>query len=143
MPGTTGRRSQRRILEASLAASVLAGAPSFFIALRGEGVGGAVRYGVRATRAVGTLVPPRRPGLLAGALTHFAISGAAGQALGRMLPRRHSFLWGAILGTAMGLAGPGLVGRRVAAVAALPFGPQLADNIAFGLIFAVVADRPS
>jgi hypothetical protein len=43
----------------------------------------------------------------------------------------------------MGLIGAGLIGRRFAAVRALPFGPQLADNVAFGVIFAVVADRPT
>jgi hypothetical protein len=35
----------------------------------------------------------------------------------------------------------GVVGRRFDAVRELPFGPQPADDIAFGLIFAVAADR--
>jgi hypothetical protein len=43
----------------------------------------------------------------------------------------------------MGLIGAGVVGRRFPAIRALPFGRQLADNVAFGIIFAVVADRPS
>jgi hypothetical protein len=43
----------------------------------------------------------------------------------------------------MGLVGAGVVGRRSAAIRELPFGLQLADNIAFGIIFALVADRPS
>jgi hypothetical protein len=42
----------------------------------------------------------------------------------------------------MGFVGAGLVGRRFVAMRELPFGPQLADNIAFGVIFALVADRP-
>jgi hypothetical protein len=42
----------------------------------------------------------------------------------------------------MGLIGVGIIGRRFAAVRALPFGRQLADNVAFGVIFAVVADGP-
>jgi hypothetical protein len=43
----------------------------------------------------------------------------------------------------MGLVGAGVVGRRSAAIRALPFGLQLGDNIAFGISFALVADRPS
>jgi hypothetical protein len=43
----------------------------------------------------------------------------------------------------MGLIGAGVVGRRFPAIRELPFGPQLADNVAFGIIFAVVADRPN
>jgi hypothetical protein len=43
----------------------------------------------------------------------------------------------------MGLVGAGLVGRRFPAIRDLPFGLQLADNAAFGVIFAFVADRPN
>jgi hypothetical protein len=41
----------------------------------------------------------------------------------------------------MGLVGVGLIGRRFSAIRELPFAPQIADNIAFGVIFALVADR--
>lgn len=93
-----------------------------------------MRYGVRATRAVGTLVPPGRPNLIAGVATHLGLSLAFGQVPGRVLPRRHSALWGTAYGAAMGLVGAGIVGRRFNAVRELPIGPQLADNMAFGRI---------
>jgi hypothetical protein len=139
----TGVRSQRQILEATIAASLLSAAPSVLFTLQRDGVGGAWRYGVRATRAIGTLVPPGRPNIVTGTATHVMISAAFGQVLGRLLPRQHSVLSGAAAGAVMGLIGVGAVGRRFAAIRALPFGPQLADNIAFGLIFAAVADRPA
>jgi hypothetical protein len=141
MPGAPAARSRRRILEATAAAGVLAGAPSLVVALSREGVAGTWRYAVCATRAIGVLVPPGRPNLLAGAVTHFAISAAAGEVFGRLLPVRHSLAWGAAGGAAMGLVNVGLIGRRFPAIRALPFGRQVADNVAFGVIFAAVADR--
>lgn len=142
MPRTTSGRPQRRILEATFAASLLSAAPSLLSSGRRDGLTKAWRHGIDATRAIATLVPPGRPNLVVGAATHFGISAAFGQMLGCLLPRRHSAAWGAAAGAAMGLAGIGLVGRRLPALRALPFGPQLADNIAFGVIFAAVADRP-
>jgi hypothetical protein len=143
MPRTTRRRPQRRILEATVAASLLSAAPSLLSTVGRDGVRATWRYGVGATRAIATLVPPGRPDVLVGAATHFGISAGFGQVLGRLLPIRHSVLWGAAGGAAMGLIGAGVVGRRFPAIRALPFGRQLADNIAFGIIFAVVADRPN
>jgi hypothetical protein len=142
MPRSASRRPQRRVLEGTIAASLLGAAPSLLSCLRRDGVGGALRYGLGATRAVATIVTPRRPNLVLGAATHVGISVALGQVLGRFLPRRHSALWGAVAGAAMGCLGAGLVGRRFPAIRELPFGPQLADNIAFGVVFALVADRP-
>jgi hypothetical protein len=130
------------VLEGTIAASLLAAAPSLLSSLQRDGVGGAWRYGLRATRAVATIVPPRRPNLVLGAATHVGISVAFGQVLGRLLPRRCSALWGGAAGAAMGCFGAGVVGRRFPAIRALPLGPQLADNIAFGVVFALVADRP-
>ncbi len=140
MPGAAAR-PQRRVVEATAVASVLAGTPSLVVALSREGVAGTWRYGVRATRAIGVLVPPGRPNLVAGVVVHFAISLVAGEAFGRFLPLRHSLAWGAIGGAAMGLVNVGLVGGRIPAVRELPFGRQIADNVAFGVIFAAVADR--
>lgn len=122
-------------------AATLGAAPSMLYSLHPDGVRGSLRYGLRATRAVGTLAPPGRPGLIAGTATHLGISVAFGQVLGRLLPRRHSALWGAASGAAVGLVGAGAIGRRFDALRELPFVPQLADNIAFGVIFAVVVDR--
>jgi hypothetical protein len=141
MSGARAGRPRRRVLEATAAASVLAGAPSLAVALSRGGVAGAWRDGMRATRAIGVLLPPARPNLVGGAVAHFAISAAAGELFGRLLPVRHSVAWGAAGGTVMGLVNVGLIGRRFPAIRALPFGRQVADNVAFGVIFAAVADR--
>ena len=144
MPGTTGRRRrpQRRIIEATVAAGLLGAAPSILYTLHRDGGRGAWRYGLGATRAIATVVPPGRPNVVVGAATHMGISVVVGQALGRLLPLRHSAQWGAVGGAAMGLAGAGLIGHRFDGIRDLPFGRQLADNIAFGIVFALVADRP-
>lgn len=142
MPGVRAPRPRRRVLEATAAASVLAGAPSLAVALSRDGLVGTWHYGLRATRAIGVLVPSGRPNLGAGVLAHFAISVAAGEVFGRFLPRRHSVAWGAAGGAAMGLVNVGLIGRRIPAIRELPFGRQIADNVAFGLIFAALVDRP-
>ena len=44
-------------------------------------------------------------------------------------------------GLAMGVVNVGLIGRLFPAIRALPLIPQLADHIAFGTLFALVADR--
>jgi hypothetical protein len=120
-------------------ASVFGAAPSLLYGVRRDGLRGTWQYGVGATRAIATLLPPRRPNLIVGAAAHFTISAAFGLALGRFLPIRRSAMWGGASGAVMGLIGG--VGRRSTAIRELPFGRQLADNIAFGVIFALVADR--
>ncbi|HEY1828432.1 MAG TPA: hypothetical protein VGF87_10445 [Acidimicrobiales bacterium] len=137
------QRSRRRVVEATALAGILGGAPSATHALV---VGGDLRsvvdYGLRATRAVGTLIPPGRPGLLRGTLAHFGISFLVGAVLARVLPRRHSALWGAAAGLGIGAFNLSVIGRRFPDIAALPLAPQLADNMAFGAVFALVVDRP-
>lgn len=99
--------------------------------------------GLTATRAIGTLVWPGVPGLARGALAHGGVSLVVGGALGVMLPRRWSIAWGALAGLAIGWVNLAVIApRRYPAIASLPLGPQLADNAAFGAIFAAVA-RPS
>ena len=136
-------RSQRRILEGAAVAAVLSGAPSSVWALaRGGSPRAAWASGVEATRAIGTLVPPGRPGSVRGALAHAAISVAVGEALGAWVPRSRSVAWGALGGLAVGWVNLGVIARRrYPQIAALPLGPQLADNAAFGAVFAAVADR--
>ncbi len=123
-------------------AALFSGLPSTLYALRS---GGSPRYAVRyvynATCAVGTLVPPGRPGFMRGAIVHLGISVAVGEAFARTLPRRRSVVWGAAAGLAIGAVNVGLIGRRFPAISALPLIPQLADNVAFGVLFAAVADR--
>jgi hypothetical protein len=76
-----------------------------------------------------------------GAIVHLGISVAFGEGLARTLPRRRSVVWGATAGLAIGVINVGVIGRRFPAISALPLIPQLADNVAFGVLFAAVADR--
>jgi hypothetical protein len=136
------RRPQRRILEAAAVASVLSGAPSVTHALTQGTVRSAARYAVDATRAIGTLVPPGRPGLVRGAVVHAAISLLVAEALAVALPREQSILWGTLAGAGVGVLNIGVIARRrFPLIAALALGPQIADNAAFGAVFAAVADR--
>ena len=137
-------RSQRRVIEGALVASVLSGAPSVAhaVASSGGSARGAAAYGLDATRAIGTLAPPRRPGLVRGSVIHVAISVIVAEALAACLPRERSVIWGAVAGGAVGAVNLGVVARRwFPELARLPLGPQIADNAAFGAIFAAVADR--
>ena len=94
-----------------------------------------------ATRAIGTLLPPGRPSFVRGAVIHVGISVLCGEALAHTLPERRSTVWGGAAGLVLGIVNVGLIGRRFPAIAALPLVPQLADNVAFGAIFAFVVDR--
>ena len=136
-------RDRQRVNEAIAVAAMVSGLPSTLHALRtGGSLRSAVRYVYDATRAVGTLVPPGRPGFIRGAIVHLGISVTFGEALARMLPQRRSVVWGAAAGLAIGVINVGVIGRRFPAIRALPLTPQLADNTAFGALFAAVADRP-
>lgn len=123
-------------------ATTFSGLPSTLYALRtGGSFRSAVRYVYEATCAVGTLVPPGRPSFTRGAIIHLGISVAFGEAFARTLPQRRSVVWGATAGLAIGVMNVGMIGRRFPAISALPLVPQLADNVAFGVLFAAVADR--
>ena len=136
------RRTQRRIWEAAAVASLLSGVPSTAWATVRASPGEALSSGVEATRAIGSLLPPGRPGVWRGAVAHGAISLAVGEALGATLPARRSVAWGALAGLAVGWVNLAVVARRFfPRLAALPLGTQLADNAAFGAVFAAVADR--
>jgi hypothetical protein len=136
------RRDQRRILEGAAVASLLSGAPSVATALAGGSVRSAVTYAIDATRAVGTLAPSGRPGFVRGALIHTVISVAAAELLGSTLPQERSVAWGALAGLVLGVVNVGVIARRrYPLIAELALAPQIADNIAFGVVFAAVADR--
>ncbi|MEY2431907.1 MAG: hypothetical protein QOC92_1632 [Acidimicrobiaceae bacterium] len=131
------RRRLHDVAVATAVASVASGAPSTVHALvTGRGL-------LDAARAAGTLPPGRevRPGLVAGVVIHFAISGLWGVVLGWLLPRRHTVLWGALAG--LGIAALSLltIGRRRPAIAALPQIPQWADNVAFGVTMGWLLSR--
>jgi hypothetical protein len=135
-------RDHQRVKEAIAVAATFSGAPSTLHALlSGRSFRSTVRYVYDATCAVGTLVPPGRPGFIRGAVAHLGISVAFGEAFARTLPQRRSVVWGAAAGLAIGVVNVGVIGRRFPAIRALPLIPQLADNVAFGVLFAVVADR--
>jgi hypothetical protein len=142
MRGIARRRSQRRILEGAAIASVLSGAPSVANAVAGGSVRSAVEYALHATRAVGTLVPPGRPGLVRGAAIHAGISLVAAEFLGFALPRERSIMCGAFGGLLLGVVNLAVIAPRFfPLIAELELAPQIADNIAFGIVFAAVADR--
>jgi len=120
-------------------ASLAGGLPSTTLAaLQGRPV---VAYGLDTTRRVGVLVPPFRRGFARGVLAHAVISVVAGEVLAATLPRPRSIAWGAAAGLVMGIVNVGVIGRRIPAIAELPLAPQLADNIAFGMIFAAIVDH--
>jgi len=129
-------------MEASLLAGTLSGLPSTLHAfVQQHSLRSSAVYAYRATRAVGTLVPPGRPGFTRGAVVHLAISMLCGETLARTLPRDHAAAWGAAAGLAIGVINVGVIGRSFPAISALPLLPQLADNVMFGMVFAVALDR--
>jgi hypothetical protein len=135
-------RDRKRVTEATVAAATFRGVPSTLHALlTGGDLRSAIDYVHDATCAVGTLVPPGRPGFIRGAIVHLGISAACGEALARGLPQRPSVAWGAAAGLAIGVINLGIIGRKFSAIRALPIVPGLADNVAFGALFAVLADR--
>jgi hypothetical protein len=129
-------------MQATAVAAALSGAPSTLEAFRRQrDLRSVMTYVWDATCSVGTLVPPGRPDLIRGALLHVGISVLCGEGLARMVPERNSVIWGAGAGLVIGVINVGVIGRRFPAIAALPLGPQLADNVAFGAVFAFLVDR--
>ncbi len=136
-------RDRRRVIEATLLAATLSGLPSTSYSLvRRRSLKAAAAYVNEATRAVGTLVPPGRPGFRRGVVVHVAISVLCGETLARTLPRSYCVMWGAAAGMVIGVINVGAIGRAFPAIARLPLIPQLADNIMFGAVFALALDRP-
>jgi hypothetical protein len=129
-------------MQATAVAAALSGAPSTLEAFRRQrDLRSVMTYVWDATCSVGTLVPPGRPDLIRGALLHVGISVLCGEGLARMVPERNSVIWGAGAGLVIGVINVGVIGRRFPAIAALPLVPQLADNVAFGAVFAFLVDR--
>ena len=58
--------------------------------------------------------------------------------LERVLPRRHPLVSGSAAGAAIAAFDLLVVGRRFPRVRALPFVPQLADHVVFGVTVALV-----
>lgn len=130
---------RRGVIEATVLAATLSGVPSTLHAfIKGRGLRSAAVYVYDATCAVGTLVPPGRRGFGRGVAVHLAISMLFGEVLARTLPREHSTAWGAAAGLAIGVVNVGVIGRSFPAIRRLPLLPQLADNMMFGAVFALM-----
>ena len=137
------QRGRRRIVEATAVASMISAVPSSVHSLVANGdLRSVFDDGMRATRAAGVLIPPGGPSLRRGVIAHFVVSLLVGEFLARVLPNRHTVIWGAVTGLLIGIFNLGVVGRHFSAIRQLPLGPQLADNMAFGALFAAVVDRP-
>lgn len=133
---------RRRVIEATLLAATFSGLPSTLQAcIKQRSPRAAAGYIYDATRAVGTLVPPGRPGFGRGIVVHLAISMLCGETLARTLPRDHRVEWGAAAGLAIGVINVGVIGRSFPAIRDLPLMPQIADNVMFGTVLAVALDR--
>jgi hypothetical protein len=132
----------RQVLRATLLAATFSGLPStLHVFVKQRSLRATAPYVYNATRAVGTLVPPGRPGFGRGAVVHIAISLVCGETLARILPRDHSAEWGAAAGFVIGVINVGVIGRSFPAISGLPLIPQVADNVVFGTVFAVVLHR--
>jgi hypothetical protein len=130
------------MIQATVLAATLSGVPSTLHAfIEGRSLRSAAAYVYDATCAAGTLVPPGRRGFGRGITAHLVISVLCGEALARTLPRDHSPEWGAAAGLLIGVVNVGVIGRTFPAIRALPLGPQLADNMMFGTVFAMTLDR--
>ena len=125
------------VLRASIVAAVASGAPSTGHAL----VTGADP--LAAARAAGTLIPPRgRSGsLVAGAIAHAVISLGWTLVLALVAPPGARARWGAVGAVGVAVLDLQVVGRRYPEIDALPFVPQLADHVAFGVLAGWLLDR--
>ena len=136
-------RDRRRVVEATLIAAAVSGLPSTLQAsIKQRSLRSAAVYVYDTTRAVGTLVPPGRPGFGRGVVVHLAVSVLCGETLAGTLPRNQSAAWGAAAGFLIGVINVGVIGRSFPAISRLPVVPQFADNVMFGTVFALVVDRP-
>jgi hypothetical protein len=119
------------LLRTWLLAALVSGAPStVWSPASGRSV-------LESTRAAGTLLG--RPSLVRGGLAHGVISMWWTWAFRRA--RVDSAGRGAAAGLAVAAFDLGVVGRRVAAVRALPVGPQVADHLAFGVVVGLLGPR--
>jgi hypothetical protein len=132
------RRPLHEIALASAVAAIVSGAPSTVHALATG------RPPLDSARAAATLLPGRRdrPGVVAGAAVHVAVSAVWGTELALVLPRRHTVAWGAIAGIAIAVLDLVVIApRRAPAIALLPQPWQWADHVAFGAAVGWILSR--
>jgi hypothetical protein len=127
------------VLVAGAAGAVLSGAPSTALTFA---TGGDV---LESTRAVGRAVigDDRSDArlVLAGGAAHVAISLAWGALLGLVLPERRTVVAGATAGVLIAALDLGSSGRRLPAIRALDWRPQLLDHVAYGAVVGAVLTR--
>jgi hypothetical protein len=126
-------------LLAALVAGILGGIPSTaFALLTGADV-------LEATRAAGAMLISPQAGtpklLAAAAVVHVTISFFWAAILAHLLPRRRTVLWAMLAAGAIALLDLRVIGRLFPEIFALPFWPQFADHLAWGLTVGTVLDR--
>ncbi len=90
---------------------------------------------LESTRAVGG------GSIVAGGAAHVAISLGWGVVLSAVLPRRHTMLAGAVAALGIAALDLGVIGRRLPAVRALDWRPQVLDHVAYGVIVGAVLSQ--
>jgi hypothetical protein len=118
-------------------AATLSGAPSTLDAWRRPGSSVLDAASAAGAMVVGASAPTALR-LAVAAPVHAALSLGWTIAIDRVLPARcgrgAATAGGALAGLAIAALDLGVVGRRVAPIAALPQGPQIADHVAFGAV---------
>jgi hypothetical protein len=129
----------RRALTAAAVAGVVSAVPSTASAVASGG------DPFEATLAAGSILLPRETRrwrlAAAAAPVHATMSLFWALVLERTLPRRHPVRWGAAAGAGIAVLDLIVIGRRFSRVRELPFLPQLADHVAFGVTVALVLSR--
>ncbi|MDP9067305.1 MAG: hypothetical protein M3N53_03015 [Actinomycetota bacterium] len=120
-------------------AAVVSGAPSTAVAV-------ATRSDVlEPTLAAGSILLPHEERktrlVLAAFAVHMLLSLGWGIIISALLRGRASAVRGVLAGTGIGVFDLLVIGRRWPRIRDLPFAPQLADHVAFGLTVGVVLRR--
>jgi hypothetical protein len=126
----------RDTLRAGLIAAVTSGAPS---TLWAWWTGGDL---LEATRAAGAMLIPAESSTIAlfvaATVAHVSISIFWASALTATLPRKHTAIAAVIASAAIAILDLRIIGRMFPEIYALPFWPQFADHLAWGMTVGVV-----
>ncbi|MGH2602712.1 MAG: hypothetical protein ACRDJ9_25425 [Dehalococcoidia bacterium] len=136
----SSKSERTRIVLAGATAALMSGLPSTAYALCTGG------DSLAATRAAGTLVPlcGGQRGMLAGAVTHLAVSAGWTLVLSAVNRRcRLGMAGGLGAGALIATIDLEILGRRYPAIRALPRAPQWLDHLAFGVIVGAMLSRTS
>lgn len=126
------------VLVAGGSAALLSGIPSTLHAWITQG------DMMEATRAAGAMLIPAassdRALFLAAALVHGTVSFFWAAILVRLLPRRQTIVYAIIALACVAFVDLRVIGRAFPEILALPFWPQFADHIAFGIVLGAVLE---